>query len=67
MASQMAKARVSRALKNTTPTAADDVFTPGDQVLVWRENVVNNRIGEWLGPFVVDNFEADKKLVYIRY
>ncbi len=25
-------------------------YDPGDQVLVWREKVVNHRIGEWVGP-----------------
>lgn len=28
---------------------------------------MKNRIGEWLGPFVVDNYVAEKKLVYVRH
>ncbi len=59
MAKHMDKARVSRALNHQTPTASDTVYVPGDQVLVWRENVVNNRIGKWLGPYVVDSFDAN--------
>ncbi len=55
----MDKARVSRALKHQTPTASDTIYVPEDQVLVWRENVVNNRIGKWLGPYVVDSFDAN--------
>ena len=39
---------------------------PGDQVLVWREKVVNHRIGEWIGPFTVLVMDASKNLVYIQ-
>ena len=66
MAKHMAKGRVSRALKNKAPPALDSTFNPGDQVFVWRENVINNRIGEWLGPFVIDSFNVSTKLVHIR-
>ncbi len=39
---------------------------PGDEVLIWREKVPNNHIGEWLGPFRVLSMEARKKLVYVQ-
>jgi len=63
----MGKARVARALKHTVPPSTDHPLKAGDQVLVWKEKVVNNRIGEWLGPFTVDNYVDKKKLVYVRY
>ncbi len=43
--------RVSRALKHAVPSARDRLYQPGDQVLVWRERQVNNRIGEWVWTF----------------
>ena len=66
MAKYMAKVKVARVLKHRIPPAADIVLEPGDPVLVWRENVVNNRIGEWLGPFKVDNYDASRKLVFVK-
>ena len=63
----MAKLRVNRALRHQVPTAANAMFDPGDKVLVWREKIVNNRIGEWMGPYIVDKFDQDKKLVFVRY
>ena len=62
----MAKARVNRALKHSTPDAADVMYTPGDMVLVWREKIVNNRIGEWMGPYKVEGFDPSSKIVHIR-
>ena len=49
----MAEMRVRRALHHRTPSAADRFYQPGDQVIVWRDKIVNHRIGEWLGPFTV--------------
>ncbi len=55
MQKHMAKMRVARALKHAVPGASDRLYQPGDQVLVWRERQVNNRIGEWIGLFSVDS------------
>ena len=63
---QMAKLRVKRALSYAAPPAADRSYQPGDRVLVWRENVVNNRIGEWMGPFTVMATDERKKLAYVQ-
>ena len=62
----MAKMRVARGLRHSVPLAANRAFDPGDQVLVWREKIVNHRIGEWIGPFTVLCMDASKKLVYIQ-
>ena len=62
----MAKMRAARALKHATPPAANVTYEPQDIVLVWRENVVAGRIGEWVGPFEVASFDPEKKLVHIR-
>ena len=62
----MADMRVRRALHHRVPSAADRFYQPGDKVLVWREKVVNHRIGEWLGPFTVMSNDELRKLVYIQ-
>ena len=59
--------KINRALRHAVPTAANRSYEPGDQVLVWREKIVDNRIGEWLGPFAVASFQPEKKLVLIQY
>lgn len=62
----MAEMRVRRGLHHRIPSAADRFYQPGDNVLVWRENIVNHRIGEWLGPFTVLATDESKKLVYVQ-
>lgn len=62
---QMAGSRVAWALKNNTPPAADSIYYPLDNVLVWREKQVENRIGEWLSPFVVISVDDDAKIILI--
>lgn len=62
----MSKMRVARGLRHSIPPAANHSYDPGNFVLTWRENAVNNRIGEWLGPFTVLGMDSDKKLVYVR-
>ena len=62
----MAKMRISRALRRSVPPAAHRAYDPGDEVLVWREKVVNHCIGEWLGLFSVLAMDATKKHVYIQ-
>ena len=57
---------VRRALHHRTLSAADRFYQPGDQVLVWREKIVNHRIGEWLGPFTVLCTDESRKLVYVQ-
>ena len=35
-------------------------------MLVWREKIVNHRIGEWVGPFTVIATDESRKLVYVK-
>ena len=62
----MAKMKVSRALRHKTSRGATQTYEVGSKVLVWRERVYANRIGEWIGPFSVVNVDYDAKQVYIR-
>ena len=61
----MAELRVRRALNHSTPNASIRAYSPGDQVLVWRERVVDNRIGEWTGLFTVIAADEAKKIVFV--
>lgn len=62
----MEKLRVQRALKHAIPRDADESFEPGDKVLVWREKIVDHRIGECIGPFTVVCFEPERKIVHVQ-
>ena len=66
MSKRLAKVKVKRAKRHHTPSATDHVYQPGDQVLVWMEKQINNRIGTYRSPFTVLNFDADSKLVLIE-
>ena len=48
------------------PPSTDFSYAPGDKVLVWREKVIENRIGEWLGPYTVVTHDAQSKIVLVR-
>ena len=62
----MAKMRVARGSRHSVTLTTNQTYDPGDQVSVSREKVVNHRIGDWLGPFVVLGTDASKKIVYIQ-
>ena len=66
MERHMASGRLKRALKHKVPSPADMPFDVDDKVLVWREKIVNNRIGEWVGPFTVESFDPRRKVVHVR-
>lgn len=65
MSQHMAKARVAHALKDTVPYIVDDPLTTCDQVLLWREKIVNNWIGEWIGSLSVHTYDDKKKIAHI--
>ena len=62
----MAKALISRAMRHAVPSAADKRYDPGDKVLVWREKVNSNRIGERVWPFDVVDSDEERKLGFVR-
>ena len=37
-----------------------------DDVQVWREKQVENRIGEWIGPFTVVTTDSRAKIVVVQ-
>ena len=66
MERHMASVRIKRALRHSVPPSADVALNVGQKVLVWREKQVENRIGEWIGPFVVQAVDREKKLVFVQ-
>ena len=44
---------VAKAVKRMTRAAVNQVYQPGDLVLVWREKQVEHRMGEYVGPYIV--------------
>lgn len=58
--------RVRRVLDYKTPAAADNFHQPGNKVLFWRENILNNHIGEWLRLFIVLEKEESRKLFFVQ-
>lgn len=54
MGERMAELRLKRALHHAVPPACDRSYQPGDKVLVWREKLIADRIGEWLGPLMLN-------------
>lgn len=67
MKRQMAETNAKRAFLYKTPKATDFIFQPGDKVLVWRENIVNHGISEWLGPSIVAQVDESKKKPYVKH
>lgn len=66
MSEIMARMRIARGLRHAVPNASNHMYKPGDKILVWRENIVNNQIGEWLGPFEIEGMDERAKIAYIR-
>lgn len=54
MEKHTAKMWTNRALQRTVSPAADVTYGRDDEVLVWRENQVNNGIGKWVRPHLAD-------------
>ena len=53
MAKEMEKRKLERARKHKPPASAGRSYAPGDKVIALRKNIVNNRIGGFIGPFTV--------------
>lgn len=47
------KAHIHRAFPHSVTAAADRPYQTREKFLVWCENVVNNFVGDWLGPFTL--------------
>ncbi len=67
MTKQIAELKVKRALNHNTPAASDHSYQPGAKFLIWRKNLVENRIGAWVGTYIVFSFDKNSRpFSYIR-
>lgn len=66
MREHMSKLTVKRAFEHKTASSTDTTFVTYDMVVVWRENIVNRRIGEQMRPYVADSVEVEKTLIHVR-
>lgn len=58
MERQMNTLRLNRAFKQAAAPDRDRAYETGDKVSVWREVASSSCIGEWLGPFTIENFDT---------
>ena len=63
MAEAQAQSKLKRALKHQSPKMQNYIYSLGEKVLVWREKIVSNRIGKFLGPFTVLHHNEGSKIV----
>lgn len=63
MEQHMAKLRFQRSLPHNVPPSANSAYQPCGKVLIWREKLISNRIGEWVGPFEVNGVDNTSMLV----
>lgn len=66
MAKEIAQFSLKRVLHHNTAPVTDIVYEPGDQVIIWREKVVENHIGEWLVPCTVTGFDKQARIVFVQ-
>lgn len=66
MQNKIAKSRLARALKHCAPWSTENSYQQGDLVLIWEQKVLDNCLGEWIGPFKILDMDADKNLAYVQ-
>lgn len=66
MEGHIARLPIQRAVRLSTPTASDTSLKVGENVLVWRETLISNRIEEWKTPYNVFSIDRGAELAYTR-
>ncbi len=65
-AKHLAQFLVKRVLQHQNPQATDQNYQSGDKGLVWREKLVEKRIGEWTGTYVAFRYEASARIILVQ-
>ena len=65
MAESQAQLKLKKAFKHQSPTGNDRVYALSNVVIVWREKIVNNLIGEFFQPFSVLHHDERSKTLAI--
>lgn len=66
MSELMAKILVKRILDCVVPQATNHVSRVGEKVHVWRDDMINSRTRERLGPIEVEGIDDTEKIAHIR-
>ena len=66
MAQAQSQAMISRATKHQTPALRGHIYSLGDNVLVWRDKIANNRTNELIGPYTMLHHDALSKIIAIN-
>lgn len=62
MTEVISKRRLDYALQHRVPAEADALFSPGDEVLMYREKSV----AKWVGPYIIQNILDGRKVVELN-
>ena len=57
--------RLKRALRHQLTKIKDHTYSQAEKVLVWREKIAKNRIGEFIGPYIVLHPDEISQIVSI--
>lgn len=66
LSKHFAQVQIKCAMIHQTPQATDITYQPRDKFLIWRQIIVENRISEWFGPYIVCSYDAAAKVVLIQ-
>ena len=66
MSEHLAQAKVKRALQRNPTPSTDQTYEPSDEVIVWREKQVEQRIVEWTGPCNLVTYDVPSKVVVVQ-
>lgn len=63
---EVAQLRVKGAFSFQNRPTTDRIYQPGDKVLIRREPLVENLIGEWVDPYTVISFEETSRIILMQ-
>lgn len=55
---------MKRAFSYSVTAATDRLYGVGDRVMIWRDEIISNVIGEWFGLIIVKTFDREKEPVF---
>lgn len=66
MSQIMGNMHVAREVKHAVRQATNTIYKGSDEALVCIENIVNSKIGQWVGPFETEGMDDTTKITYVR-
>ncbi len=65
MSQHLARTKIHHAHHHKILQATNKDYQPGKEVLVWIEKIVENHIGEWIGPYTFETINHSSKIVMV--